>query len=121
MKIYPFPKTFRIVKSSDFNRVYKEGKIIRSNEFVLFYSIGEEEKPARLGITVTRQFGKAARRNRIKRLIREAFRHLHPSLKPGVDMVVNVHRLADNLSQKDVLDSLSSLLRKAGVKCAALD
>jgi len=121
MKIYPFPKTFRLVKSSEFNRVYKEAKIIRSNEFVLFYSIGEEEKPARLGITVTRQFGNAARRNRIKRLIRETFRALHPSLKAGVDLVVNVHRLADGLSQKDVLDRLSSLLKKAGVKCAALD
>jgi ribonuclease P protein component len=121
MKIYPFPKVFRLVKSSDFNRVYKEGKIIRSKEFVLFYSIGEEEKPARLGITVTRQFGKAARRNRIKRQIREAFRHLHSRLKPGVDVVVNVHRLADNLSQKDVLDRFSSLLSKAGVKSVALD
>ncbi len=121
MKIYPFPKTFRLVNSPDFNRVYKEGKIIRSNEFVLFYSIGEEEKPARLGITVTRRFGKAAGRNRIKRLIREAFRHLHPGLKPGVDVVVNVQRVADNMSQKDVLDRFSSLLSKAGVKSAALD
>ena len=117
MKIYPFPKSFRLVKSAEFNRIYKEGKVLRSREFVLFYSTLEEEKPARLGITATRKFGKASRRNRIKRLIREAFRCLHPTLQQGVEIVVNVRSLADGLSQKEVFDRLSSLFKEAGVTC----
>jgi ribonuclease P protein component len=47
-----------------------------------------DDAPARLGITVTRKFGDAVRRNRAKRLIREAFRR-SPELFPGgTDVVV---------------------------------
>jgi len=45
----------------------------------------------RLGITVTRKVGTAVRRNRIKRLIREFFRHNRPSLASNLDVVVNAH------------------------------
>jgi len=72
-------------------------------------------------MTVTKSFGKAARRNRIKRLIRESFRVLHPNLSSGLEAVVNVRRPADRLSQKDVQSQLSSLFDKAGVRHAGSD
>lgn len=119
MNIYPFPKSFRLIRSADFRKVYNEGKTVRSHAFQLFYLMGEEEKPARLGITVTRSFGKAVRRNRIKRLIREAFRQAQPCLKFGYDIVINVRRHAGCLSQKEVASELENLFSKAGLNRGA--
>jgi len=47
-----------------------------------------DDRPARLGITVTRKFGDAVRRNRAKRLIREAFRRCPELFPAGTDVVV---------------------------------
>jgi ribonuclease P protein component len=115
MKTYIFPRSYRIRNSSEFKHVYDHGKAIRSRSFVMFYLDGDEEQPARLGITVTKRFGKANRRNRIKRLIREAFRVIHPSLKDGVDIVFNVRRFAEGISLKATVKEINYLFRKAGV------
>ena len=47
---------------------------------------------ARLGLSVSRHVGTAVRRNRIKRLIREAFRLMQHDLPRGYDLVVVVRR-----------------------------
>jgi ribonuclease P protein component len=44
--------------------------------------------PTRLGITVSRKYGKATVRNRFKRLAREAFRLCRKTLPAGLDLVV---------------------------------
>lgn len=56
---------------------------------VLFGRSGESAQ-TRLGITVTRKVGNAVRRNRIKRVMREAFRRNRESLQPPLDLVVNI-------------------------------
>jgi ribonuclease P protein component len=119
MNNYPFPKKFRLIRSADFRKVYSEGKTVRSQAFQLFYLMGGEDKPARLGITVTKRFGKAVSRNHIKRLIREAFRRAQPSIKQGMDLVVNVHSFAESLSQQEVSRELDTLFLKAGLKSGA--
>jgi ribonuclease P protein component len=59
----------------------------------------------RLGVTVTRKVGKAVKRNRIKRLIREAFRREHHALPAGLDVVFVAKRDAvDTTLEAVVLD-----------------
>lgn len=57
---------------------------------------------SRLGITVTRKIASAVGRNRVKRLLREAFRRSGEALPAGLDLVVVVRRGAPSLSQAQV-------------------
>jgi ribonuclease P protein component len=73
--------------------------------------------PSRLGVTVTKKVGTAVRRNRVKRLVREAFR-LCPDLLPsGVDLVVIAKDGAPTLGLADVQTEWAAvrplLLRRA--------
>ncbi len=83
-----FPRTARLLKHSDFERVYKQGKRHFSSHMTVFY-LREAEGGARVGFTVGRVLGGAVQRNRIKRRLREAVRRLRNLLKGPVDVVIN--------------------------------
>lgn len=72
----------------------------------------------RLGVSVSRKVGGAVVRNRIKRRIKESFRHAPPA-KIGHDLVVVVRVAAGLLSQaqayKELNRSLNQLLKKQGL------
>ena len=89
-----FPRAARLLKHSDFDRVYKQGRRHFSSHMTVFYLRQEgflPEKGARVGFTVGRVLGGAVARNRIKRRLREAVR-LRRSVLQGacsVDVVIN--------------------------------
>jgi len=88
IKSEEFPHKVRIVKSSDYRMLYKEGRKIQSERFVLFgleNGIGHH----RLGITVSRKVGCAVVRNRVKRLFREVFRRSSDEIPSQYDILVN--------------------------------
>ncbi len=85
-----FPRSRRLRKRHEYLLVQSQGARVGSPRFLLLLRARPDELPSRLGITVTRKYGNAVSRNRIKRLVREAFR-LHTSLLPrGLDVVVVV-------------------------------
>jgi ribonuclease P protein component len=83
-----FPREIRIVRSLDYQKIYKSGRRVHSERFVLF---GRENgiDHHRLGITVSRKIGCAPIRNRIKRLFREIFRRSSTEIPNRLDVVVN--------------------------------
>ena len=83
-----FPRGARLLKHSDFERVYKQGKRHFSSHMTVFY-LRQAEGSARVGFTVGRVLGGAVERNRIKRRLREAVRLRRSMLKVPVDVVVN--------------------------------
>jgi len=60
-------------------------------------------------MVVTRRFGKAARRNRMKRLLREFFRR-HKALLPPKDLVIKAKQGAEALNYWRVAEELGGLL-----------
>lgn len=81
----------------DFLRATRQGRRFSTEFFLLFLFDRKDSGPARLGITVTRKVGNAVRRNRIKRLVREWYRHMQacPDTRAavsGCDLVVIAKR-----------------------------
>lgn len=77
----------RLRKSADFRRVYNR-RAAASDGLLLVYAAENDEGVTRVGVSVSRKWGKAVRRNRIKRLLREAFRLNKAALPEGVDLVL---------------------------------
>src|SRR5246127_5525055 len=92
-----FPRTARLLRHADFERVYKQGRRHFSASMTVFYldrqAAGSAKVPAtsglRVGFTVGRALGDAVHRNRIKRRLREAVRLTRPVPGPGADVVIN--------------------------------
>ena len=84
-----FPRSGRLLRHADFERVYKQGRRHFSNHLTVFYLRRNEKLGLRVGFTVGRALGDAVERNRIKRRLREAVRSKWPTYDFSVDVVVN--------------------------------
>ena len=73
------PRSARLRRQRDFQRVVKQGDVFPGRESVV-RRISNEAGEARLGIATPRRFGRAVRRNRFRRLAREAFRSVRHQL-----------------------------------------
>jgi ribonuclease P protein component len=110
----------RLSRSAEFDRVYREGRS-HANRYLVVYSFpreGDGEDP-RLGVSVGRKVGGAVERNRVKRLLRDAFWAVADSLPEGHDFVVVARpesgELASREGEPGVERSLRELLEKAGL------
>jgi ribonuclease P protein component len=75
------------------------------------------ERP-RLGVVTTKRLGKAVRRNRVKRLLREFFRH-HKGVLPSQDIVIIAKKGAADLNYAQVLAELGGVFSLSGDKDGA--
>ena len=82
------PRGRRLHLQNDFKRVIYGGTRIQGHGLVLWYKpapAGQQDR--RLGIVISKKLGPAVLRNRIKRLLREAFRLNRERLKSATDYV----------------------------------
>jgi ribonuclease P protein component len=100
-----FPRSARLLRHADFERVYKLGRRHFSASMTVFYWRRAEVDPKseaakspvrsaiapglRIGFTVSRALGGAVQRNRMKRRLREAVRMTRPAEGPNADVVIN--------------------------------
>ena len=110
-----FPRAWRLTARRQYLRVYSHGHRTRCPSLTLF-GLPNRLGHCRLGITVTRKVGCAVTRNRIKRLVREAFRRNRFRMDDGLDLVVNAHIGIDTTSallvEKELLKCYSRLSRR---------
>ena len=84
-------KRSRLSRSSDFQRIYRQGSSTASRFLVLYWFKRPAEpgdEGPRLGLSVSKKLGGAVVRNRIKRLLREAFQANAGQLAEEYDLVV---------------------------------
>lgn len=95
---FGFPRTARLTRAADFQRVFGQGQRNRSRYFTLVVAPGTER--ARLGLAVGRRASaRAVVRNRIKRIARDVFRHAE---LPAVDIVVVARGGLEGVSRADL-------------------
>jgi ribonuclease P protein component len=118
----------RLTRSSDFQRIYREGSSTASR-FLVLYSFkqsraGELDEP-RLGLSVSKKLGGAVVRNRVKRLLREGFRACEGRLTPGNDYVLiarpQLVELLDGPQKGAVQQAVMELFERAGLLAAPGD
>src|SRR4030042_2389563 len=88
---FKFPKRARLTHPQEFRSVMKFGKKIPSRNLILFFKENRSQVH-RLGLVVSREGGLAAYRNRIKRFVREFFRHHKNKIRGTLDMVILVKK-----------------------------
>lgn len=85
-----FPKSSRVLCNRLFQRIMRAGGKISGSHIHIHYHV-RNSRNTRLGITVSKKFGKAHQRNRFKRVIREAFRICQHELPRGLDLNILPH------------------------------
>jgi ribonuclease P protein component len=114
------PGRSRLSRSSEFERVYRQGRSTANRHLVLYAFANPASREPRLGLSVSRKVGGAVQRNRIKRLLREAFARETVSLAGGHDVVVVARPDAGDLAEREGLAgieaSLSELIEKVKIR-----
>jgi ribonuclease P protein component len=109
----------RLSRSGDFDRVYREGRSHASRHLVVYsFPRSDEDATPRLGISVGRKLGGAVERNRVKRLLREAFWATAEELPPNQDFVIVARPALSELAGRGeaaVEEALRAVLVEAGL------
>jgi ribonuclease P protein component len=105
---YTYTKADRLLKRAEYLRLTRTGKQIRDRYFIIRYNTSDTGK-SKLGTTITKKVGNAVVRNRLKRLIREHFRHNRYRFDNPLDLMIIAKKTAAGLTSKQVFDSLDRL------------
>lgn len=108
-----FTKRARLLAKGHYQRVLKAGNRIAGALVLIDYRKGFSSCP-RLGITVSRRYGKAHERNRFKRVVREAFRLCASHLPQDIELNVVPKSPLEEVSTAAILKDLMLLHAKLG-------
>jgi len=101
-----FTRKYKLSKAIEFKRVFKK-PVVSSDRFFKILARLNQEDNSRLGMAVSRQVDKrAVGRNRIKRVVRESFRHRYSADKVCLDIVVLPRRETATICNKRLFRSL---------------
>lgn len=103
-------KRGRLSRSAEFDRVFRQGRSLGNRVLVLYSFPRAEGGEPRLGISVSRKVGGAVERNRVKRLMREAFQQQLARLPAAHDVVLVARPEARAVAERDGLRGIEEAL-----------
>jgi ribonuclease P protein component len=106
---FGLPASARLRTQREFRRVYGRGRRARG-QWLVVVAFQRRSPGHRLGLSVSKEHGPAVRRNKIKRLCREAFRLERPTLPGQFDLVLIPQPLSGKYALADLRVELRRLL-----------
>ena len=101
-------KYFRLKKQADFQRLFQKGKRVFSPSLTIVYRPSDKMT---MGISVGKRHGKSVMRNRVKRLLREAFRAVQPQMS-GTYNIVLIPKVSEEYAYKTFEQHLQWMIKK---------
>jgi ribonuclease P protein component len=114
-----YPKAARLLRPPEFRRTYDTGQKYTYPGFVAFVAPSAVEGITRFGFTCPRALGKAVKRNRIKRRLRECVRLRRDRFPANLDVVFNPRKLLLDLPWSEVERQVDKFLERLNSSCAS--
>ncbi|MBX3445040.1 MAG: ribonuclease P protein component [Planctomyces sp.] len=114
MTDFRFPSKCRLRRGADFERVYRL-KVRAADGCLLIFAARNGLDCTRIGLSVSKKHGNSVVRHRLKRLLREAFRHVRSDLPAGLDLIL-IPQPSGAPAVATYQDSLLRLARKLHAK-----
>lgn len=116
MDDYGFSKTSRLLNAADYKAVFTNAQFKASSRHFLVLATSNDRSTSRLGLVIAKKhIPLAVQRNKIKRLLRNAFR-LNSELLSNLDLVVLARKDADKLANNQLTETVVALWRKIDIK-----
>ncbi|WP_085831816.1 ribonuclease P protein component [Clostridium merdae] len=103
-----------VCENGSFRRAYAKGKSFVS-PILVTYVMKNRARRIRVGITTSKKTGNAVKRNRSRRIIREAARQMMPELTGGYDLIFVARAKTPYVKSTDILCDMRKQLTQAGV------
>lgn len=107
------PETLR--RNNIFVKCYKKGNPVVSRLFAVYVIKNYDRNKTLYGITVGKKVGNAVVRNRVKRVIRHAYRELFPMLKNGYVIVIVARTSCAEAKSTSACEELYAAFKKKGI------
>jgi ribonuclease P protein component len=101
-----------LTRTKDFERVRRFGKSY-AHPFIVLVALPNEMGNSRFAVSAGRSIGNAVKRNRAKRIIREAIRPLIPNIPDGWDLVILARKPIRDAKFDEIGTALTGLLTQA--------
>ncbi|MCL2177268.1 MAG: ribonuclease P protein component [Firmicutes bacterium] len=108
-------KKYRLKKNKDYQKLYKTGKSFACKYLILHYAPLKDKTALSIGFSVSGKLGKAVKRNKLRRQIKEATRHLLSNIPRGYNLIITARTTAAGIPYKTISDSIKYMLKKTNL------
>lgn len=106
----------RLKSSNEFEKVRNEGSLKQFTDFAVIIRMRGDEDPSRFGFVISTKISKdAVQRNRIKRALSEAIRHVVVETKAGMDIVFLAKPTIARKSTQEIMNATKEALARLGI------
>jgi ribonuclease P protein component len=108
-------KQHRLAKREDFNKVFRFGKSVANQQFVLYHLTKPEHEYFRLGVSVSKKIGNAIVRNRLRRIMKEIVRLNKEGITLTADFILIARKPVVEMDYHQIESCMLHVLKKANL------